>query len=86
MKKYKQVSKDEFERYISEYSKSKNIKLVKDIAGMFEPPLLTVNDFSEGKVWPESIIAKACLMDGSEYYDGKTTEYFIPDQVELKNE
>lgn len=83
MKKYKQVSKVEFDKYVNDYAESKGVILDRDVTGICEPPLLTINDFSDGKRYPESIIAKAYIMDGSEYYDGKTTEYFIPDQVEL---
>lgn len=79
MNKYKQVSKNEFEKYIEEYAELNGVTLHRDVAGMCEPPLLSINDFSNGKVWPESIVAKAYIMDGSEYYDGKTTEYFIPE-------
>lgn len=73
MKGYKQVTKEEFEDFRDNYGS----KLVADVAGMCEPPLLTLNDFSDGKKWPESIVAKAYIMDGSDYYDGKTTEYFL---------
>ena len=73
MEGYKQVTKEEFEDFRDNYRS----KLVVDVAGMCEPPLLTLNDFSDGKKWPESIVAKAYLMDGSDYHGGKTTEYFL---------
>ncbi len=73
MSDYKQVTKEEFEKFEEEYG----IPLDRDVTGICEPPLLTLNDFSKGKKWPESIVAKAYIMDGSDYYGGKTTEYFI---------
>lgn len=73
MKGYKQVTKEEFEDFRDNYGS----KLEVDVTAICEPPLLSLNDFSDGKVWPESIVAKAYLMDGSDYYGGKTTEYFL---------
>jgi hypothetical protein len=78
MSEWKMVSKDEFYEYAKKYSEKNNVKLERDVAMMCEPPLMTLNDFSNGEVWPKSIVAKAYVMDGSDYYSGKTTEYFIP--------
>jgi len=35
------------------------------------------NDFSQGKIWPDSMVTKVHLYDTSDYYDGKSPEYFI---------
>ena len=66
------VEKKQFESYLQEYKG----KLVKDVCGIFEPPILTYNDLSLGK-YPESIIAKVILYDGSEYHGNKEKEYYI---------
>lgn len=68
-----EVSKDDFDQYISDYPKP----LGKDIARMCEPPMLTYNDFSDGKVWPQSIVAKVQLYDGSEYHGGRGPVYSL---------
>lgn len=55
MKKIK-VTKQEFERFISEYKG----KLDVDVVMFAEPPVKTYNDFSIGD-WPESIVASVVL-------------------------
>lgn len=54
MTKFKQVNKQDFYSFIESWPN----KLNYDVAGMFEPPLASYNDFSGGKMWPESIVAK----------------------------
>lgn len=71
--KYKQVTKDEFQEFVAGYP----VKLEYDVTGISDPPYGTWNDFTGGKVWPESIVAKVALYDGGEYYGGKQPEYFI---------
>jgi len=73
-----EVSKADFDQYISDYPKP----LEKDITRICEPPMLTYNDFSDGKVWPQSIVAKAQLYDGSEYHGGRAPVYFLPNKVD----
>lgn len=73
MNGYKQVTKEDFEKFEIEFGS----QLERNVTMICEPPLLTLNDFSDGKKWPESVVAKAYLMDGSDYHNGKTTEYFI---------
>jgi hypothetical protein len=51
------VSKKEFYTFIKNYPSI----LEKNICGFCEPALLTYNDFSNGKVWPESVIASIKL-------------------------
>jgi len=78
-----EVSKADFNQHISDYPKP----LEKDIARMCEPPMLTYNDFSNGKVWPQSIVAKVQLYDGSEYHGGRDPVYYLPnDDVEPPSE
>jgi hypothetical protein len=72
----KSVEKDEFDKFISSYPKP----LVRDIARMCEPPMLSYNDFSDGAQWPESIVAKVIMqtaMKGHPCYKGEPDEYFI---------
>lgn len=71
---FKKVSKDDFYEYIEKYQKENSVKLERDVAMMCEPPLITYNDFSNGKVWPESIVVKSI----AEGYLGNPQEYFIP--------
>lgn len=70
---FRQVTKIEFDHFIENYP----IKLDYDVTGISEPPLGSYNDFSRGKVWPESMVAKVKLYDGSEYHQFKKPEYFI---------
>jgi hypothetical protein len=60
----KKVTKAEWKAFIESYPRP----LVSDVARMCEPPMLNHNDFSNGKVWPESMVAKVHL----EHYDYKT--------------
>ena len=71
-KSFRQVQKEEFDTFVGAYPG----QLVWDVTAICEPPLGTYNDFKLG-VWPESVVAKVHLMDGSDYYYGKTSEYFI---------
>ena len=70
--KFTQVSKDDFWLFVKSYPN----KLETDVAGMYEPPIQSWNDFTLGK-WPESIVAYVNLYDGSEYHRFKHPEYFI---------
>jgi len=72
MSKDRKVSEEEFNAFVSAYGKD----LETNVARMYEPPLKTYNDFALGK-WPESVVAYVMLMDGSDYYDGRTNEFFI---------
>lgn len=67
----KQVTKEEFYEFINSY----NNKLEIDVAGMFEPPLKSYNDFTDGKVWPESVVAFIKMY--SESIIPADDEYFI---------
>ena len=49
---YDKVTEKEFEDFLIEYPN----RLVKNVAGMFDPPLFTYNDFTLGN-WPDSVVA-----------------------------
>ena len=57
MSEYRKVSIKEFQEFIDQYPN----KLETDVCGICEPPIQSYNDFSDGKVWPESIVAKVSL-------------------------
>jgi len=74
MKKPKIVTKEEFDNFINTYPS----KLEVDVMGICEPPLKTYNDFSDGKIWPESAVASVVLntaMVGFPGYNGEPDEY-----------
>jgi len=71
MKGYRQVPKEEFYIFIRNYSK----KLEWDCYGVYEPPLGSYNDFSDGKKWPESIVGVVQMYDLECH--GKDKEYYI---------
>lgn len=73
-----EVSKEEFDKYIEEYPNS--VSLVTDVCGICEPPMLSYHDLSNGKKWPDSVIAKTQLYDGGEYHKGKLPVYYIKKQ------
>ena len=52
-KLFKQVSKAEFDAFIRQYPR----KLDKDVCGIFEPPMISWNDFTLAPMWPESVVA-----------------------------
>lgn len=54
MAQFKEVSRDEYLAFIRTWPN----KLEFDCTGICEPPLGSYNDFSGGKVWPESMVAK----------------------------
>ncbi len=64
---YQLASKEDYEAFIKNYDKQLNV----DYPGVF--PILSHNDFSDGKVWPESVVAFQRIDEqGSE-----PTEYYI---------
>lgn len=73
---FRQVSKVEFDAFVKNYP----APLERDVAAMFEPPLLTFNDFRRAPNWPESVVAKAVLNeDGYPAPDGSKVpnEYYV---------
>ena len=67
--KFDKVTKKEFKDFVSNYPN----KLDWDVTTICEPPMGNYNDFTKGKVWPESMVAIVRLMDGYPY----PNEYFI---------
>lgn len=70
---WKQVYRAEFEAFLKQHPSP----LQRDHCAIGEPPLVTFNDFRNGRVWPESAVAKILMYDGSDYHGGKTPEYFV---------
>ena len=70
------VTKEEYDAFIAAYP---NKPLSLDVAATFEPPLMTVNDFSTGKKWPDSVIAGAQIYEGYPK-DGKYPYQWAPNQ------
>jgi hypothetical protein len=64
---YKPVEKEEFDSFVKDYPSA----LEWDVCKIGDPALGSYNDFSDGKKWPESMVAKISL-----HSDGKK-EYFI---------
>jgi hypothetical protein len=73
---WKKVSPEEFDAFVSGYPK----QLVPDVTGICEPPMKSLNDFSDGNVWPESMVAKVVLntaMRGHPAYKGEPDDYYL---------
>jgi hypothetical protein len=60
LRKMKPVDEAEFRRFVADYPG----RLTLDCCRIFEPPLFTFNDFSDGKTMPYSIVASYNL-DGT---------------------
>lgn len=67
-----EVTKEEFDKFIKEYPN----ELITSMYMIGEPPSLEYNDFSDGKVWPESVVASKML---HEWYNQPNT-YFIKEK------
>jgi hypothetical protein len=59
MKEWKKVSVRELRTFIQTYPTF----LEYDCTGICEPPMRSWNDFTGGKVWPESMVAKQFMYD-----------------------
>lgn len=55
MSEFNKVTREEYLAFINGYQN----KLEFDCTGICEPPLESYNDFSGGKIWPYSMVAKA---------------------------
>ncbi len=77
---FKQVDKEAYLAFIRDIPR----RLVGDVTAICEPPLETINDFSDGKVWPESVVAK-CVRHADSYPepDGskRPNEYWVLDTL-----
>jgi hypothetical protein len=75
----KEVTREEYLAFVNAWPN----RLEFDIFGAGEPHVGTWNDFTTGKVWPQSVVASECRewlgpdgeIDGS--YPGKFWRYFI---------
>jgi hypothetical protein len=54
----KPCTAEEFDSFLKAYPRP----LERDVAGMYEPPLVTYNDFTLGN-WPESVVASHSFSD-----------------------
>lgn len=52
--KFKSVTQAEFQEFVKTYPRN----LVFDVAGMYEPPLVTFSDFTVAPEWPGSVVAR----------------------------
>lgn len=65
---YKEVSKDEYQKFIDEYPR----KLVRDVYGVCDPPSITYNDFELADRYPYSVVASTFAYDdepGAYFYE-----------------
>ena len=67
----KQVSGEEFIKFLENYPR----KLVRDVFGAFEPPLISYNDFELANRWPYSVVASTLL-----YSDIPDDYYYVPEE------
>lgn len=70
---FKTVTKEEFDLFVKSYGKP----LVYDVSHISDPPMGNHNDFSDGKVWPESMVTRVFLYDPKDPRGGKDPEYQI---------
>jgi hypothetical protein len=56
---WKRVTKNEFDAFVASFPRP----LTRDVTGICEPPMLSYNDFSGDKIWPESMVARVALYD-----------------------
>lgn len=65
----KQLTKEEFESWITRYEATHGVALKASRSLMTHDPVVFYGDFSGGKMWPESTVAKVVEKDsGSEYF------------------
>jgi hypothetical protein len=74
----RQVTKEEFDAFVASYP----APLTGDVYRISEPPQRHLNDFSNGKVWPKSVVASVELTetygkDDPEPYRWKPNTYFL---------
>lgn len=69
---YKKVTKEEFRKFIEDYPR----RLERDVYGVFDPPLISYNDFEMADRWPYSVVAKTFA------YEDKPGDYFYAPEEE----
>jgi hypothetical protein len=72
-KEYKPVSKTELDAFVKNFPGT----LDYSVSGISKWKMGFWCDFSNGKVWPEAIVARVRLWDGSDYHFKKQPEYEI---------
>ena len=70
---WKQVTKAKLDTFVSAYPSALRI----DVTGICEPPIKSYNDFSDGKVWPESVVAKVVLNSAVGKRKKDTNVYYL---------
>ena len=58
--KFESVTKEQFEDFIKQYPRY----LEEDCCGIYEPPLISYNDWELANRWPYSVVAHTFLYDG----------------------
>jgi len=74
-KKWALVTREVFREFVDGYKHSFYHDLVYDVCAIFDPPIGSYNDFSDGKVWPESVVCYISLGKNSSL--DTRNEYFI---------
>lgn len=77
MSNFKQVTETEFKEFLDSYPN----KLEFNVSRMCEPPMGSHNDFTDGKVWPESMVTKVILTNGEAYYNHEPNTYYVKEDV-----
>ncbi len=67
MNKFKQVTEEEFNQFIERKD------LTRAVYAIVEPMQVQFNDFSDGKVWPQSVVAYFY----DDYLDGDKRLFFV---------
>lgn len=75
-KSFNKVTKEEFDAFVAAYP----VKLERNVHRAYEPPALSLNDFTTGDVWPESMRAYVVLqtsLKGHPLYKGEPDDFYI---------
>lgn len=71
------VTAEQFKNFLDTYGKE---KLTRDVTGICEPPRAGYYDFTEGKVWPEALVAQIVLNDAMDDKNPPPNEYIVMDE------
>jgi hypothetical protein len=69
---WREVGKAEFDAFLAARP-----RLKRDVIFFCEPPLVNYNDFSKGKKWPESMVAKSQEVWGLQYEPTGEVKYWL---------
>ena len=73
---WEKVSTEELEDFVASFEGPLDVH----VSNMCEPPVKSYNDFSGGKKWPDSVVAKVVLntaMQGHPAYKGEPDEFYL---------